>query len=117
MEKITKLTTDQALKLMSRAIGQDAKNIRIRLENGTAEAFALLGCNFVTCFEQELEHKVFVIMCAEGKNLVDACNVLKQLAKNCGCTKARIFTKRKGMTRLMKNFNLEQQETIYEGKL
>lgn len=117
MEKISPLTLKETQERLSVSIGADWLFIAELLETGKAEAFELMGCNFITCFEQERENKFLVLMCAEGENLKAACKQIAEMAKEQNCNKVRFFTKRKALTRMINFFNWEEKETIYEADL
>jgi hypothetical protein len=116
-EKVTALSTDDALFLLRDLIGDESAVIRVQLENNEIDAFTINECHFIACIVEEYNGKFLVIMYATGKNLISACKILKRLALENKCVHVRIFTKRKGMAKLMKTFNLIKKETIFEAVL
>ncbi|WP_286269528.1 hypothetical protein [Thalassotalea hakodatensis] len=113
MEKVTPVSTEQALKLCSKSVRYDVEAIRKSLEAKKAEAFLIGDCCFITRFEHYENEKELIVMCAEGKGLVKAGRTLKKLAKQHNCTSARMHTHRKGMERLAAEFGWVQLEVVY----
>ncbi|MDT0603489.1 hypothetical protein [Thalassotalea castellviae] len=113
MEKVTPVSTEQALKLCAKSVRYDAVAIRQLLEAKQAEAFLIGDCCFITRFEHYENEKELIVMCAEGQGLLQAGRTLKILAKQHNCTSARMHTHRKGMQRLAAEFGWKQLEVVY----
>ena len=113
-EKVIFVTVERALKLCARSLGDDLEVIRLELINKTAEAFLIEQCCFITRFETVGDHKELVVMCAEGKGLNDAGEVLRSMAKSHGCTTARMHTQRPALQKLASQFGWVQHEIIFK---
>lgn len=108
------LSLNEVLTLFPTSMGDDREMIIELIKDNKAEAFALLGCNFITCFEHSHGHKYLVVMCAEGKNVFEACEEVKKMAKGQECSRVRFFTERRALARVFKSYNWTEKTTMYE---
>lgn len=113
-QKITPVSTERALLLCARSVSDDKHIIKTMLENQEAEAFVIGECCFITRFEISEHSKELVVMCAEGKDLVNAAKALRAIAKKHGCTSARMHTKRPALQRLARECGWVQHEIIFK---
>ena len=115
MEKeVIFVTVERALSLCARSLGDDLDVIKSMLTEKKAEAFLIDKCCFITRFETVGDHKELVVMCAEGKGLNAAGDVLRVMAKNHGCTTARMHTQRPALQKLASQFGWVQHEIIFK---
>ncbi len=113
-EKVTVISSERAMILCARSLRDDAAEIKRMIDNAEAEAFLIGECCFITRFETSTTGKELVVMCAEGKGVNPAVDILRKLAKKHGCTTARIHTQRPALQRLMPQLGLVQSEIIFK---
>lgn len=84
--------------------------IKSSIEAKTAHVFATNQGSYLALEIQGTELVILAATGHEGPDLMCACI---ELAKRCNCNFVRFVTKRKGMPRLLKDFELQDHGTIY----
>lgn len=112
MEKIVKQPISE-LHRVANAAADGFDYVKQGIEQGQLEFFSLSRCYFVTTREETTKGAELVIVCAEGENLANAAQTLKEYARRANYRTVRIHAFRKGMRRLLNKLDFEQAETVF----
>jgi len=116
VEKIISVCASQLGRVFNAAMGE-LDYIKSQVEQGNFEFFRIDECFFVTTAEDTHQGRELVIVCAEGQGLAQASKILQQRAKAAGFATVRIHAFRRGMRRLLKQFDFKEAETVYRLQL
>lgn len=96
------------------ALGDSAAFIYDEIENHICQLWEFSGCGYVvTRCEIDDDDETLVVVAGAGKNLAVVFDYLCAYADQSGM-KMRVHSKRVGMSRMLKPFGFEIDETIYK---
>lgn len=102
----------QAAQGLKRALAKDGAFIAEEVRDGISQLWRVnAGESWVVTREEGAE---LVVVCLEGKDMVGITGAIIQNAKKAGFETMRAHTKRRGMMRALKRFNVKQREIVLE---
>lgn len=103
---------------ITRAAGDDLKEIKAQVQTGAASCFEFVGLGFVVVrIEHYSTSKEFVIVAGEGRSFKTAAPILRAMAKRSGCDCIRTHTKSRAIARLWSRYGLALDEYVLKGSI
>lgn len=104
----------QAENYLVEALGTDAIAIGNQVKEGQAELLAGFESLIVTRLEIHETGNILAILAAAGKQAGEHMQKLIDLARLNDCRAIRFHTSRKGLTRLLGEFDFQELERVYQ---
>lgn len=96
------------------AAGAALPDIRAEIEKGSAELYRFDDCFFCFRIEQYQQHKEFVVVAAEGREVAKHCRAIVKKASEMGCECVRFHTSSEKLGRAMRRFGAVEAERVYK---
>jgi len=97
------------------AVGDDEAEIAKQVNQGIAQAYSFDDARAFCVLR--MDSSEFVVVCFEGEGLVDYCHLLIESARAARAKTIRFHTKNKAVGRMVREFGVEEKETVFSMSL
>lgn len=111
--------SDQAEQGLSKTLADDKEILKQLVKVGNDQLWEIPDLNswMITRVEHQKDQKILVICCYQGQAINKVGKAIVAAARAQGFTQLRYHTQRRGLNRLLKDFDFSYHETVYKKDL